>query len=218
MPSCSIGFCVANTRYGASIGCVTPPAVTRCSSIACSSAAWVLGGVRLISSASSTLVNTGPGTNRKRRWPVVGLLLEHVRAGDVGGHQVGRELDAVALERERLREARDERGLGQAGHADEQAVAAREQGDQQQLDHRLLADDARRSCSMISRLASASIATSSTSLPAAVPAAVPAVAAAVLDDAALRVSTGDCMRFGRFRLALRVVLRQRFAGFVDGLA
>ena len=48
----------------------------------------------------------------------------------------------LLLQRERLREARDERGLGQARHADEQPVAAREQRDQQQLDDLLLADDA----------------------------------------------------------------------------
>ena len=39
--------------------------------MAWSSAAWVLGGVRLISSASTTLAKTGPGTNRKARFPVV---------------------------------------------------------------------------------------------------------------------------------------------------
>src|SRR6266851_1715899 len=37
--------------------------VTWCSSIASSSAAWVLGVARLISSASSTCANTGPGRN-----------------------------------------------------------------------------------------------------------------------------------------------------------
>src|SRR5438309_390576 len=39
--------------------------------MACKSAAWVLGGVRLISSASSTWANTGPGTKRNARRPVV---------------------------------------------------------------------------------------------------------------------------------------------------
>jgi hypothetical protein len=41
----------------------TPSTVTCRSSIASSSAAWVFGGVRLISSASRMLVNTGPGRN-----------------------------------------------------------------------------------------------------------------------------------------------------------
>src|SRR6267143_816974 len=39
--------------------------------MACSSAACVLGGVRLISSASSTWAKTGPATNRNVRRPVV---------------------------------------------------------------------------------------------------------------------------------------------------
>ena len=46
--------------------------VTRCSCIASSSADCVLGGVRLISSASSTLVKTGPGENTMWRFPVCG--------------------------------------------------------------------------------------------------------------------------------------------------
>src|SRR5229473_2098001 len=71
VPSCSMGFCVAKTRNGSSNGYVRPPAVTRCSCMAWSSAACVLGGVRLISSAKSTLAKTGPGTKRKARRPVV---------------------------------------------------------------------------------------------------------------------------------------------------
>ena len=70
------------------------------------------------------------------------ILLEHVGAGDVRRHEVGRELDAVEAEVEHLGQRRDEQRLGQARHADEQAVAAREQRRQQLIDHRLLADDA----------------------------------------------------------------------------
>ena len=69
------------------------------------------------------------------------VLLQHVGAGDVARHQVGCELDAVEGEGERLRQRRDEQGLRQSGHADEQAVAAREERDEELLDHRLLADD-----------------------------------------------------------------------------
>ncbi len=39
--------------------------------MACRSAAWVFGGVRLISSARSRLAKIGPGTKRKARFPVV---------------------------------------------------------------------------------------------------------------------------------------------------
>src|SRR3989475_4875119 len=64
VPSCSIGFCVASTKNGAGKGWVCPAAVTWCSCIAWSSAAWVLGGVRFTSSASTIFANTGPRTNR----------------------------------------------------------------------------------------------------------------------------------------------------------
>ena len=62
MPSCSIGFWVASTKKGSSSWCVWPPTVTRCSCIASSSAACVLGGVRLISSARTRLAKSGPFT------------------------------------------------------------------------------------------------------------------------------------------------------------
>jgi hypothetical protein len=70
------------------------------------------------------------------------VLLEDLAAGDVGGHEVGRELHARELEVEGLGQAADEQGLGEAGHADEQAVAAAEQAHEQQVDDALLADDA----------------------------------------------------------------------------
>ncbi len=56
-----------------------------------SSADWVFGGVRLISSASSRLVKTGPCAERERG----GARVEDQRAGDVAGHQVGGELQAL---------------------------------------------------------------------------------------------------------------------------
>src|SRR5213595_3573238 len=70
VPSCSIGFWVASTKNGAGRGWVWPAAVTWCSCIAWSSAAWVLGGVRFTSSASTIFANTGPRTNRNARFPV----------------------------------------------------------------------------------------------------------------------------------------------------
>ena len=63
VPSYSIGFCVAATMNGSGSGRGTPSIETCRSSIASSSEACVLGGVRLISSASSRLVKTGPGRN-----------------------------------------------------------------------------------------------------------------------------------------------------------
>ena len=58
-----MGFWVAITRKGGFRNKVSPSMVTCRSSMASNSAAWVFGGARLISSASSTLVNIGPFTN-----------------------------------------------------------------------------------------------------------------------------------------------------------
>ncbi|CFM72781.1 Uncharacterised protein [Bordetella pertussis] len=68
----------------------------------------------------------------------VGVLLQHVGAGDVRRQQIGRELDAphgrVQVRRQRLDRAR----LGQARQAFEQYVAVGQQGDQHMADHRRL--------------------------------------------------------------------------------
>ena len=117
------------------------PIETSRSCIACKSAAWVLGGVRLISSASRKLVKIGPGRNSSLRRPVAGVLLDDVHAGDVRGHQVGRELDAAKLEVERPRQGAGHQGLAQPGHTQQEDVAAAEQADQHVIDDRLLADD-----------------------------------------------------------------------------
>ena len=69
------------------------------------------------------------------------VFLNDVRAGDVRRHQVGRELDAVELEVEHLRQRADQQRLGQPGHADDQAVAADEQRQQHLVHHVVLADD-----------------------------------------------------------------------------
>jgi hypothetical protein len=62
-----MGLRVANTWNGSGSPWVTVPTVTFRSCIACSSAAWVLGGVRLISSASTRFAKIGPGRNRSLR-------------------------------------------------------------------------------------------------------------------------------------------------------
>ena len=73
--------------------------------------------------------------------PAVAVFVHHVGAGDVAGHQVGRELDAVEVQRQALAERADEQRFGQAGHAFKDAVTAREQADQQLLDDDILPDD-----------------------------------------------------------------------------
>jgi hypothetical protein len=84
----------------------------------------VRGLARLISSAISNWAKTGP-TKRKERLPIV--LVHHFGAEDVGWHQVGRELDAARVEAEHDAERLDQLGLGKAGHADEQRMAAGQQ-------------------------------------------------------------------------------------------
>ena len=68
MPSYSTGFMVAATMNGSGSRRGCPSTLTCRSSMASRSEACVLGGVRLISSASRMLVNTGP--SRKLNSPV----------------------------------------------------------------------------------------------------------------------------------------------------
>ena len=161
VPSSSIGFCVAKTWKGSSSLYVLPCTVTRCSCIASSSADCVFGGVRLISSASTMLAKIGPGVNTMLPATGLGIVLDDVGAGDVARHQVGRELDARELEVEHLRHRVDEQRLRQAGHADDETVAAGEQRQQHELDDVFLPDDQLvqlgeiESCPALSRSASA---------------------------------------------------------------
>ena len=87
------------------------------------------------------LQNTGPRMNTMRRRPGSRILLDDVGAGDVRGHQVGRELDAVELEIEHVRHRLHDQGLGQTGHAGDDAVAADEQREHDLVEDLVLADD-----------------------------------------------------------------------------
>ena len=70
------------------------------------------------------------------------IFLDDLGARDVRGHEVGRELDAFEGEVEELGQRRDEQRLGQPRNADKEAVAAREEADEQVIDGRFLTDDA----------------------------------------------------------------------------
>ncbi len=70
-----------------------------------------------------------------------GIFFDDVRAGDVGGHQVRRELDALEVQAERLRDGAHHQRLRRAGQAGDQAMAADEQRDENLVEHFLLADD-----------------------------------------------------------------------------
>ncbi len=66
---------------------------------------------------------------------------DEVCAEDVGGHEVGRELNAIERHVEHFAERSDEERLAKAGHAFEQHVAAAEQRDERALDDVGVADD-----------------------------------------------------------------------------
>ena len=69
------------------------------------------------------------------------VFLDDVGAGDVGRHQVGRELNARELQLEHARQRVNQQRLGEPRDADDEAVAAHEEGRQYQLHRVLLADD-----------------------------------------------------------------------------
>ena len=70
-----------------------------------------------------------------------GVLLNDVGAGNVTWHEVGGELDAAEAHVERLGEGADHGSLGEPGDTFEEAVAARQNGDEKFFDDRRLSDD-----------------------------------------------------------------------------
>ena len=62
-------------------------------------------------------------------------------SGNVGGHQVGGELNAFEADVQNLRDGADEQRFRQPRHADEQAVTAGEDRGEHLLDHFALPDD-----------------------------------------------------------------------------
>ena len=68
------------------------------------------------------------------------ILLQDIRSGDVAGHEVGSELDAVELEVHRLTEGADQQGLGQTRDAGDQRMSPGEERQQGVVDDLLLSD------------------------------------------------------------------------------
>ncbi len=83
----------------------------------------------------------GPSRNRRSRAPVVRFSSMISVPGDVGRHQVGRELNATEGEIQRAGQRADHQRLGQSRHTFQQAMAAAEQADQQLFDHLVLSDN-----------------------------------------------------------------------------
>ena len=69
------------------------------------------------------------------------ILLDHLSARDIRGHQIRRELDPAELQIQHLPQRIDQQRLGQSRHPDDQAMPSGQQGDQQLFDKLLLPDD-----------------------------------------------------------------------------
>ena len=69
------------------------------------------------------------------------IFFDDLGPGDVGGHQIGRELDAFEGEAQGLRDGPYQQRLRQARQAGDQAVSAYEYGDQDLLDDLVLPHD-----------------------------------------------------------------------------
>src|SRR5262249_25427104 len=82
----------------------------------------------------------GAGSEDHQSPPGRRLLLNQVGPGDVGRHQVWRELNSRELQVEDARERLNQKRLGQTGNADDQAVAADEQRQEHEVDDVVLAD------------------------------------------------------------------------------
>ena len=70
-----------------------------------------------------------------------GVRPEDPRADEVGGHEVGRELQPLERAAEHVGDGLDRQRLGQPGHALQQHVASGQERHEHALEHRLLADD-----------------------------------------------------------------------------
>ena len=137
MPSYSIGFCVARTRNGGASGCVDAldrhlPLLHRLEQ----------RRLRLRWGAVDLVGEEEVGEDRAGPELEVGLALVVDRgAGHVGGHQVGRELDAREADARHLREGAGHQRLRQAREVLDQDVAVGEDPEQHELERLALADD-----------------------------------------------------------------------------
>ena len=71
----------------------------------------------------------------------LGVVLQHVGAGDVRGHQVGCELDPPKRQLQDLGNGAHQQRLGQPGNSLEQAMPTGEQRDQQLVNNLVLTDN-----------------------------------------------------------------------------
>jgi hypothetical protein len=80
--------------------------------------------------------------NKLQRSPASrAIFFDDFRAGDVGRHQVGRELDPLKREIENIGDGPYQQRLGETRHAGDDRVAADEERQQDLFDHFVLADN-----------------------------------------------------------------------------
>ncbi len=73
--------------------------------------------------------------------PAIGRFHHHVRAQDIGGHQIGRELDAREVQIEHFGQRAHQQRFAQARHAFQQAMAADEQAREHAVHHFVVPHD-----------------------------------------------------------------------------
>ncbi len=130
-----MGFWVAMTMNGVPSGCVWVSIVTWRSSMHSSSADWVLGEARLISSPRTMLAKIAPGLNSKSRCSWLKTLTPVTSVGK----QIGGELEPAERAIDRSRDGFGEHRLADAGYVFDQQVALGDQGDQGEADLGVLA-------------------------------------------------------------------------------
>ncbi len=69
------------------------------------------------------------------------FLFQNFGSGNVGGHQVRRKLNATKIKMEDLRDASHQQCFGKSWCPRDQTMCAREQANEQLLDHFLLANN-----------------------------------------------------------------------------
>ena len=141
VPSSSIGFCVARTKNGALMLYL----------MAAHRAGKLLHGfeqrrLRLGRRAVDFVRQQDVGKDRARNkspGAMAGgsVLFDDVGSGDVGRHQIGRELDALENQAQRLGQRANQQSLRGSRQAGDQAVAADEERNEHLLDHFFLSDD-----------------------------------------------------------------------------
>ena len=138
MPSCSTGFCVANTVNRSPSGRETPSTVTWRSCHRLEQCGLRLRRCAVDLVGEQEIGEHGPGLELE----AARRIAEDVHTGDIGRHEVGRELDAREANAERCGEHAREQRLRGTGHAFDEHVSAREERGEDLIDHVVLAEHA----------------------------------------------------------------------------